>query len=260
MRQLAAVQSISSSQFEQLKRTTRGATGGWVTETGTRAVTTTPKLGKLVIPTHEVYAEPHATQMLLDDSAINIEQWLADEIAEEFGFYENTAFINGTGAGQPRGLLTYAAGTADGQIEQVTSGDANLLTSDGLISLQTALKEPYQVNATWLMNRATVGAIRKLKASGTGDYMWQPGLGQGQPATLLGRPVVMGADMPTVAANALAAAYGDFRRAYKIVDRMGMRVLRDPFTAKPFIKFYSTKRVGGDVTLFEAVKIHKIAV
>lgn len=259
MRGLASVQTISTNQYEQLKRTSRGQTGGWTHETGPRTQTTTPQLGKILIPAHEVFAEPHATQMLIDDSAVNIEQWLAEEIADEYSYYENSAFVNGNGAGKPRGILSYAAGTSDGQIQQVNSGDANVLTADGLINLQTALKEAYQVNATWLMNRATVGKVRLLKNAVDGSYLWQPGLQLGTPNMLLGRPVVMGADMPDVAANSLSVAYGDFKRGYKIVDRLGIRVLRDPFTAKPYIKFYSTKRVGGDVVMFEAIKIGKTA-
>ncbi len=259
MRQLARVISISSDSFEQMKRTDPAATGGWVGETEARAETAAPKLGILNIPAHEQYAEPHATQKLLDDSAINIEAWLAEEIADIFRFTENTAFVSGDGVAKPRGILTYAAGTGADQIQQVISGHATLVTADGLIDVQDALKEGYQPNASWLMRRSTVSAIRKLKDATNEQYLWQPGLQAGTPDMLLGASITKGADMPAVGAGALSICYGDFSRAYKIVDRIGIRVLRDPFTTKPFIKFYSTKRTGGAVVLHEAMKIQKIS-
>lgn len=259
MRQLARVISISSDSYEQPRRTSGAASGGWVGEVEARSETGSPTLGLLNIPAHEQYAEPHATQKLLDDSAINIEAWLAEEIAEAFRLTENTAFITGNGVAKPRGILTYAAGTGDDQIEQVVSGHATLVTADGLINLQDALKEGYQPNASWLMKRSTVSAIRKLKDATNEQYLWQPGLQAGTPDMLLGATITKGADMPTIGASALAIAYGDFRLGYKIVDRIGIRVLRDPYTSKPFIKFYSTKRTGGMVVLTEALKLQKIS-
>jgi len=258
MRSRASVQTISSDALEQPKRTSGATSGGWVGETASRTETTNPKLGLLRIEAHEQYVEPAATQKFLDDSAINVEQWLSDEIAETIALTENTAFITGDGIAKPRGILTFTAGTGAGQIEQVNSGHASQVTADGLISLQTALKEGYQVNASWFMTRATVGLIRKLKGSDN-NYLWQPGLSASEPAMLLGRPYDMASDMPEVAANALALAYGDFRRGYKIVDRTGVRILRDPYSSKPLVLFYATKRTGGDVTIHEAIKIQKIA-
>lgn len=259
MRQLASIITISSDAFEQPRRTGGATNGGWVGEKDSRPATDASTLGKFRIPTHEQYANPEATQKLLDDSAVNIEQWLAEEVAEVFRTAENTSFITGDGVAKPRGILTFAAGTGDGQIEQVNSGHATLVTGDGLINLQDALLEAYQANATWLMNRTTTTAIRKLKDATNEQYLWQPGLQAGEPDTLLGKPIVKGSDMPAVAASALAICYGDFRRGYKIVDRQAIRVLRDQFTNKPFVQFYTTKRVGGDVPLHEALKIQKIS-
>ncbi len=259
MRQIARVRSIGTDAFEQLRQTSGAASGGWVSETGARNETAAPKLGVLRIPVHEQYAAPHATQQFLDDENVNVEQWLSEEVADVFQRTENTAFVSGNGVGKPRGILDYPAGTADGQIEQVNSGSAGAVTGDGLITLQAALKEPYQANATWLMNRLTVRDIMLLKDA-NGQYIWRPGLVAGQPDLLLGRPIVKGSDMPTPAANALAIVYGDFRRGYWIIDRVGIRVLRDPYTAKPYVEFYTTKRTGGGVMVFEALKIQKLAV
>ena len=259
MRQIASTITISTDSFEQPRRTGGAANGGWVGEQEDRPVTDTPTRGVFSISVHEQYANPKATQKLLDDSSVNVEQWLAEEVAEVFRNDENTSFITGDGVAKPRGILTFAAGTGEGQIQQVNSGDATLITGDGLIDLQDALLEAYQANATWLMNRTTTTAIRKLVDSVSGQYLWQPGLQAGEPDTLLGKPIVKGSDMPAVAASALAICYGDFRRGYKIVDRQGIRVLRDPYTNKPFVQFYTTKRVGGDVPLHEALKIQKIS-
>jgi HK97 family phage major capsid protein len=258
MRQIARVRTISARLWEQMKRTAGAVSGGWVGEKAARSETGGPTLGLQTIPAHEQYAEPHATQIILEDSGINIEAWIGEEVVETFVLTENTAFVSGDGVLRPRGILTFTAGTGDGEIEQVNSGSAAAVTGDGLIDLQDALKEPYQPNASWLMRRATVSAVRKLKDS-QNQYLWQPGLGKGVPDVLLGNPIVKGADMPAVAANALAIAYGDFRRGYTIVDRAGIRVLRDPLTTKGFVKFYTTKRTGGDVVLCEAIKIQKIA-
>lgn len=257
VREFATVQSISSDALDLLvDKDEAGA--GWAAEQEARAETDTPDVAKTTIPVHEIYAEPRATQKLVDDANIDIEAWLAGKVAEKFARTESTAFINGTGVGQPRGILTYPGGTGWGEIEQIKSVNASALTADGLINLNYALKADYALNGTWLMQRASVGEVRRLKDS-NGQYLWQPGIGQGAPDLLLGRPVAQAADMPSVAANALVIAFGDIRRAYQIVDRIGVRVLRDPFTAKPYVKFYTTKRTGGDVVNFEAIKLQKIA-
>ena len=259
MRQLASVITIGTDSFQQLRRTGGAASGGWVGEQEARPATGSPTLGRLDIVCHEQYAMPAATQKLLDDSSVNIESWLAQEIADILAETENTAFITGDGVAKPRGILDYAAGSSDGQIEQIVSGSSGAVSADGLINVQTALKEGYQNNASWLMSRATRGLIRLLKdgGSGTDQYLWQPGLTAGEPDTLLSKPITLGSDMPVAGANSLSIAYGDFRRGYKIVDRTGIRLLRDPFTSKPNVLFYTTKRVGGAVVNFEAIKINK---
>jgi len=264
VRQYASVQVISSDALEGLYDLDEAASG-WVSETGSRAETGTPQLKQWRIPVHEQYAEPRATQKLLDDAYIDMEAWLADKVAEKFTRVENAAFVNGTGVGQPRGFLSYPAGsTIPGQIEQFATGvnggfAATPNGGDKLISMVYGLKTNYRNNGVWFMNRTTTGAVRLLK-NNDGNYIWQPAVQAGQPSTLLGYPVGTFDDMPDFSTTgALAVAFGDLAQAYQIVDRLGVRVLRDPFTAKPFVKFYTTKRVGGDVVNFEAIKLLKFA-
>lgn len=258
IRALAAVETISSDTLELLED--RGTfTSGWTTEQGTRSDTANSQFGKKSIPTHEMYAQPNATQKMLDDAAMNVEQWIASKAAESFAIREATAFVSGDGAGKPRGFLTFAAGTSWGQIEQVNSGSSGAVTADGLINLVYSLKEAYTRGASFLMKRATTAAVRLLKESTTNAYIWQPGLQAGQPASLLGYPTYEAVDMPTIAANSLSIAFANWKQAYQIVDRKGITLLRDPYTGKPFVKFYFTKRVGGDVTNFEAIKLQKLA-
>jgi HK97 family phage major capsid protein len=256
MRQLASVEIISSDSLEILEDKDE-AVAGWTTESASVSDTATPQIGKKTINVHELYAQPKATQKLIDDSAIDIEAWLAAKIADIFGRKENTAFISGDGVGKPRGILTYTAGTDWGQIEQVASGSSGAVTADKLVELFYSLKEGHATRAAFLMNRSTIDAVRKLKDS-TNQYVWNPGLAAGAPDTLLGVPVHQAADMPVPSSNSLSIAVGDFKSAYQIVDRAGIRVLRDPFTDKPFVKFYTTKRVGGDVVNFDAIKIMKL--
>lgn len=258
IRQIAAVETIGTEELDVF--IDDGEAGfGWVGESESRSETTTPGWGLKKIPTHEMYAEPRATQKILDDASLNIEAWLANKVADRFARAEATAFVTGNGVNKPRGFMTYPAGTARGQIQQVNSGSATDVTGDGLINLTFALKAPYLAAATWLMKRATEAKVALLKETTTGNYLWRPGLEMGRPAQLLGYPVRQADDMPDVAGGALPIAFGDFGQGYTIVDRMGIRTLRDPFTAKPFVKFYTTRRVGGDVTLFEAIKLQKIS-
>ena len=258
MRQRASVESISSDALE-IPEDIDEAEVGWTSETGVRNETASPTIGVRRIPVHELYAMPKSTQKLLDDARVNVEEWLSHKIASRMGVVENTAFITGDGVNQPRGILTYPAGTNNpGQIEQVDSGHASQVTADGLRTLFYRLKTPYIANAAWLMSRSTLETIAKLKDGG-GDYLWEPGLKAGEPQHLLGHPIERMEDMPAVAGNALPIAFGDWRQAYTIVDRPGVRVLRDPFSAKPFVLFYTTKRTGGDVTNFEALALQKIA-
>ncbi len=256
MRNVASVETISTDALE-IPEDIGEAGVGWTAETGVRAETTTPTIGVRRIPVHEMYAMPKATQQLLDDSRVNVEDWLARKIALKMGNTENAAFINGDGTDKPRGILTYPAGTTNpGEVEQINSGHASQLTADGLRTLFYALKTPYVRNASWLMARATIETIAKLKDGG-GDYLWEPGLKVGEPQSLLGHPIERMEDLPAVSANSLSIAFGDWNQAYSIVDRAGVRVLRDPFSAKPFVLFYTTKRTGGDVTNFEALVLQK---
>lgn len=257
IRQIATVETISSDSLELLEDRDE-ADAGWVGETESRPDTSTPQIGKKSIVVHEMFAKPKATQKLLDDASINTEQWLADKIAEKFSRKENTAFVSGNGVVQPRGFLTYADGTAWGQIEQKKSGSNGSFDGDDLIDLLYALKDDYARNSTFLMHRQAEALARKLKDSVSGQYIWQPGLQAGAPNVLLGRPVYQASDLPAPGTNTLSIALGDFRRGYTVVDRLGIRTLRDPYTNKPFVIFYTTKRVGGDVTNFEAIKLLKL--
>ncbi|MFQ5783604.1 MAG: phage major capsid protein [Alphaproteobacteria bacterium] len=257
VRRVAAVETISSDSLEMLVDKDDAA-AGWVAEAEARPETATPDLAKINIPVHEIYAEPRATQKLVDDASIDVETWLAGKVAGKFARMEATAFVNGAGVGQPRGFLTYPAGVAWGEIEQINSGAPGAVAADGAVDLAHALKEEYGANAVWLVNRLTLRDLRKLKDANN-QYLWQPGLGAGVQDTLLGRPIHVASDMPAPAAGSLSIAFGDFARGYQIVDRIGIRVLRDPFTAKPYVKFYTTKRVGGDVVNFEAIKLQKLA-
>lgn len=258
MRQLASVETISTDALEMIDDHT-ALSAGWTAETvDITSDTATPLIAKRNIPTHELYAQPKATQKLVDDAAIDVEAWLSGKIADIFSRTQNTAFIAGSGVGQPRGILTYANGTTWGTIQQTGTGSSGNVTSDALIGLFYSLKDVYMKRASWLINRSVVQTIRQLKET-TNQYIWQPGLSAGSPDTLMGVPVYMASDMPIAAANSLSVAVGDFKAGYQIVDRQGIRILRDPFTEKPFIKFYATTRVGGDVTNFDAVKLLKLA-
>ncbi len=259
MRELASIETISTDALEIIQDYDE-ATAGWTTETGTIIETNTPQIAKATISVHELYAQPKATQKLIDDSAIDIEQWLADKISEIFYRMENAAFISGTGSGQPTGILSYTAGTSWGEIEQISSGSSGVVTADSLVNLYYSLDEEYAQHSTFLMNRSVVQSVRLLKETSTDQYLWNPGLAAGTPDTLLGVPVKEAADMPVAAADSVSVALADFARAYQIVDRIGIRVLRDPYTEKPFVKFYSTKRVGGAVVNFDAIKLLKLSV
>jgi HK97 family phage major capsid protein len=242
------------------------AASGWVGETDSRAQTNTPTIAALDFPAMDLYAMPAATQTLLDDAQVDIEQWLANEVQIVFAEQEGAAFINGDGSAKPTGFLNYTtaadASWAWGKIGYIASGAdgafASSDPSDALINLAYAPKQGYRANGTWVMNRKTEAAIRKFK-DGDDNYIWQPGTAIGQPASLLGYPVAEAEDMPDIASNSYSIAFGDFARGYLIVDRVGINVLRDPFSAKPYVLFYTTKRVGGGVQNFEAIKLMKFA-
>lgn len=265
MRQVANVVTIGTDALEGINDLNE-ATSGWVGETDDRAETTAPRIGEYRIPVHEQYAEPRATQKLLDDAMFDVEGWLAGKIASRLARMENEAFVTGNGIRKPRGFLTYAAGAPSASsfstIEQVATGAAGAFAAsnagDALISLVYSLKSVYREKAVFMMRRSTLAEVRKLKDA-QGNYLWQPDFQQKQSGSLLGFDVLEAEDMPAIAANSLSVAFGDFGAGYQIVDRQGIRVLRDSFTAKPYVKFYTTKRVGGDVVNFEALKLLKFA-
>ena len=265
MRSLARVLTISAPLYKKLVNK-GGASSGWVGETDSRPETDTPELSALEFPTKELYANPAATQTLLDDSSVDIGSWLSDEVTIEFAEQEGDAFINGDGASEPRGLLGYDtvanASYAWGKLGFVVSGKAGDFAdsnpSDNVLDLVYGLRRPYRQNARFLLNDLTASKVRKFK-DGDGNYLWQPSAQQGEPARLMGYPVEIDDNMPDVAANKFPIAFGDFQRGYLIVDRVGIRVLRDPYTNKPYVHFYTTKRVGGGVQNFEAIKLFKIS-
>jgi HK97 family phage major capsid protein len=259
VRAYAAIQTISTNAFEGYYDNDEVGFG-WVAEMEARPATATPSLGKWSIPVHEMYAMPEASQTILDDAMISLESWLDGKISDKFSRAENAAFVAGNGINKPRGFLDYPTGTdLTNSIEQVNTGAngafvANPNGGDVLITALYSLKAQYKANANWFMNRTTAALTRKLKDS-NGAYIWAPGIAAGQPASLLGYPIAPFEDMPNPATGSLSIAVGDMREAYQIVDRLGIRMLRDPFSAKPKIQFYATKRTGGDMINGEALKI-----
>ena len=262
MRRLATVRTIGTDTYKKLVNQ-GGASAGWVGEKGARAETNTPTLTEIAINTKEIYAMPAATQTLLDDSRVDIAGWLADEVSIEFSEQESEAFINGNGVEQPKGIAAYAMAANSsyvwGKVGYITSGNTSLVNDlDKLIDLQHALKPVYRNGAAWLMNDATLATIRKMK-DGDGNYIWVPGLKDGAPDTLLGKPVEIDDNVDDIAANKYPIFFANFKRAYLIIDRQGVRVLRDPYTSKPYVLFYTTKRVGGGIVMYEAIKALKVS-
>jgi HK97 family phage major capsid protein len=265
IRSIAAVRTIGGNVYKKPIMTS-GPAVGWVGETDARTQTASPVLDELSFPAMELYAMPAATSTLLDDSAVNLDEWLAGEIELVFAEQEGAAFVNGDGTNKPKGFLSYTtvanASWSWGDIGYIASGAAGAFPvsdpSDVLIDLVYAVKAGYRQNGVFVMNRKTQSVIRKFKDS-AGNYLWQPPVAAGGRATLMTFPLVDAEDMPDIAANSLSIAFGDFGRGYLVVDRSGVRVLRDPFTAKPYVLFYTTKRVGGGVQDFDAIKVMKFA-
>jgi len=260
LRSIARVTEVSTDALELLLDKGH-ADVGWVAETAERPETTTPEFAKLRIPVHQVYAKPRASQKLLDDACIDLESWLIGKIADRMAEAENHTFVNGDGANKPKGFLTYptvAIGEGQwGSFEEIRSGKDGIIDDpDILIKLFHSLKPQYLKGAVWLMSRSTCAAVRQLKDA-HGQYLWQPGLQAGTPSSLLGHPVIISDDMPALVPEAAskAIAFGNWYEGYQIVDRAGISLLRDPYSAKPYVEFYTTKRVGGDVINFEAIKI-----
>ncbi len=262
MRAIASVRTTGSTVFKKPISITAAGTG-WVAETGARAQTSTPTLNMLEFPTAELYANLAATQTLLDDAFVNIEEWIAGEVEQAFSGQERAAFVNGDGSNKPKGFLAYdkAANSAQawGNLGYLATGAAGAFPAanavERLIDLVYAPKAEYRQNARFVMNRKTLAAVRKLKDAND-SYIWQPA-DANSAATVLGYGVTELEDMPDIATDAFSIAFGDFARGYLIVDRAGVRVLRDPYTAKPYVQFYTTARVGGDAVHFEAIKFLK---
>lgn len=265
IRAIASVQPIGSDALEGIEDLGE-ADAGWVGEVATRSDTNTPQIGKYRIEAHEMYAQPKASQKLLDDSSVDIEAWLTGKVADKFARVEGAAFVTGNGVAKPRGFTSYTtAATADatrawGQLEHVVTGASGAFhttQADPLFDLLGAFKQHFLNGSNWVTRRTVISAIRKFKTTTTLEYIWQPGLQAGQPDRLLGYPIVLAEDMPAIAANSLSMAFGNFKEGYQIVDRLGVRTLRDPFTDKPYVKFYTIKRTGGQVVNFEAIKFIK---
>lgn len=266
IRQIASVQQITGDALEGIEDNDEAA-AGWVGETQTRAETNTPQVGKYRIPCAEMYAKPKASQNHLDDAAYDIEGWLSMKIGDKFARLEGNAFCVGDGVVKPRGFTTYTMVEANGTdqfangtlyfVKSGASGAFHTTQADPLFDLIAQFKPWHLMNATWVTRRTIIAAIRKFKTTNTLEYIWQPGLQLGQPDRLLGYPITMAEDMPALAANSLSMALGNFKEGYQIVDRFGIRMLRDPYTDKPYVQFYTTKRTGGAVVNFQAIKFIK---
>lgn len=263
IRAMATVRQVSGAVLKKPFALSGMATG-WVAETAARPQTTTPQLAELSFPTMELYAMPAATAALLDDAAVDIETWIASEVDIAFGEQEGTAFVSGDGTNKPKGFLSYTnvaeASWSWGNIGYIATGVAGAFKANGpsdtLIDTIYAVKAGHRQNATFVMNRKTQAEIRKFKDA-DGNYLWRPPAVAGQQASLMGFPIAEAEDMPDIGASSMSIAFGNFAAGYLVVDRTGVRVLRDPYSAKPYVLFYTTKRVGGGVQNFEAIKLIK---
>lgn len=265
LRQIANVVNVEATSFDVLVDHTEMGSG-WATETAALTETSTPQIDRISIPLHELSAMPKASQRLLDDAAFDIESWLATRIADKFARAEAAAFVKGDGIDKPKGFLAHnkaANGAwAWGKLGYVVTGAAgdfaSTNASDAIVDLVYALNAEYRANGTFVMNSKTAGAVRKMKDA-DGRFLWADSLQAGEPARLMGYPVLVAEDMPDIADGAYAIAFGDFRNGYTVAERPDLRVLRDPFSAKPHVLFYASKRVGGDVSDFAAIKLLKFA-
>jgi HK97 family phage major capsid protein len=267
IRAIANVVTTGTAGYRKLVATT-GFASGWVSETATRPETGTPVFAEVAPPSGYLYANPAASQGMLDDVAFDLESWLADEVAREFARAEGAAFVNGTGTNQPKGFLTYPttvqadAARPYGTIQYVAAGAAGNFVGtnpqDRLVDLVHSLSPVYRQGAVFVMASATLSVIRKMKTT-DGAFLWQPSVQAGQPATLLGFPVIEAEDMPAIAADSLSIAFGNFQSAYVVADRGETGILRDPYSNKPYVHFYATKRVGGAVTNSAAIKLMKFS-
>ena len=261
IRAIASMRTISGGLYKRAF-STAGPAAGWVGETAPRPQTASPVLAEMSFPAMELYAMPAATQTLLDDAVVDLDAWIASEVEAAFAEQESAAFVSGDGVSKPQGFL--AAATVSngswtwGKLGFVATGAPGAFPatdpSDTLVDLVYALKAGYRQNAVFVMNRKTQSAIRKFKDA-SGNYLWQPPATAGEAATLMQFPVIEAEDMPDIGAGSLSVAFGDFRRGYLVVDRTGLRILRDPYSAKPYVLFYTTKRVGGGVQDYDAIKL-----
>jgi len=267
VRSVANVVRVGSANYKKLITLGHPASG-WVGETAARPTTDTPEFQEIAPPYGELYANPAASQAMLDDASFDVETWLAEELAQEFAVQEGAAFVSGNGTAKPKGFLDYSTSNADdstrafGTLQTVVTGAAGAFPAsnpaDTLVELVHSLRPAYRQNAIFMMNTQTLSEIRKFKDS-DGAYLWRPGLADQMPATLLGYPVIEAEDMPGISGSARAVAFGNFKRGYLIADRMATRILRDPYSNKPFVHFYATRRVGGAVVDSDAIKLLKFS-
>lgn len=260
LRALATVVTIAGKELTIPRDEGEFGFGGWVGETTAPSETATAQLGESKIAVHEMFSEPRVTQQMLEDSGLDVEAWVADKVGQKFGRIEATALFTGLGTNQPRGILTYPNWTTpgvtqNGAVERIASGGSGIYTSDAVYNLVYSLKDFYNRNASFLMSRTVVRDVMKLK-DGQNNYLWQMGnVKDGQPSTLMTYGINREEDMPVTGTGALSIAFGDFKTAFTIVDRLGITLLRDNLTAKPYVKFYNRRRVGADVVNFEAFKL-----
>lgn len=265
IRSIASVMTISTAVYKR-PFSISGPGTGWVAETAERPATSTPQIAELSFPAMELYAMPVTTKQLLDDAIIDVESWLVQELADAFSAQETEAFISGSGSASPRGILSYpqqvSSTPAFGSVGTSLTGTAGGFDAkngaDSLIELVHALPARYRKNGGFLMNRMTLSAVRRLK-TGDGSYLFQTSIADGFRMSLMGFPITECDEMPVISAGSNSIAFGDFRRAYLIVDRQGVQILRDPYSAKPYILFYATKRVGGGISDFNALRLLKFA-
>lgn len=259
MRQVCNTMTISTPDYKKLVNL-GGAASGWVGEEDERPETAAPKLASISAFMGEIYANPAATQTSLDDIFFDAESWISSEVATEFDEKSGLAFLSGNGTNKPKGILGYTLSEAAdssrtfGQLQKIVAGSTETVDGDELITLIHSLKKAYRMGASFMMNNLKVSQVRKLKDN-EGNYLWKPGLESGASSTLLGYSIVENEDMPDSAANANSILFGNFNRGYTIVDRIGTRILRDPYTNKPYVHFYTTRRTGGMVTDSNAIKV-----
>ncbi len=263
LRSVASVVNVEATSYDVLIDST-DIGSGWASEVAATAETGTPTIERITIPLHELSALPKVSQRLLDDSAFDIEGWLAGRIADKFARAEAAAFINGDGVDKPTGLLTHTlvddSAWAWGNLGYIPTGvDGDIGSADKIVDLVYALGARYRANASFVMNSKTAGQVRQLKDA-QGRFLWADGLAASEPARLMGYPVLIAEDMPDMSTLGAAIAFGDFEAGYTVAERPDLRILRDPFSAKPNVLFYATKRVGGDVSDFAAIKLLKFSV